>query len=206
VPTDPEHGIGIAFLARSDEVLVKVGATGSDPTAARERASKVFEECLRLLGAAVTSIDDRRVEDEVVDLLIELDRTVATAEGATAGRVAALLTTPADPEDHFLGGRLLAEQASRLDRESLLADAVDVHAGTDADYVVVTAGVVDPRIETTDRPVGTVGWLITGPGGRVEFEQRSIPARDRELLRARTAAFAVEALRRVLLEDRDGED
>lgn len=199
---DPEQGIGIAFLARSDEVLVKVAATGSSPTDARERASRVFDECLRSLGAAVTSIDDRRVEDEVVDLLVELDRSVATVEGVTAGRVAGLLTTPEDPDEHFRGGQLVPDRLDRLERTSLSADARRIIAETGADYAVVTAGVIEPRLGTVDRPVGSIAWLISGPDGLIEFEERTIPALDREILRARTAAFAVEALRRILLLER----
>lgn len=202
-PADPEHGIGIAFLARSDEVLVKVAATGSSPTDARERASRIFDECLRSLGPAVTSIDDRRVEDEVVDLLVELDRSVATVEGVTAGRVAGLLTTPEDPDGHFRGGQLVPDRIDRLERTWLSEDARRIIAETRADYAVVTAGVIEPRAGTVDRPVGSVAWLISGPDGTIAFEERNIPAHDREILRARAAAFAVEALRRILLLERE---
>lgn len=202
-PSHAESGIGIAFLARSDEVLVKVSATGPSPDAARERASVVFDECLRLLADVVSSIDDRRVEDEVVDLLLELDRTVALVEGGTAGRVATLLTVPSAGAQHFAGGWLVPEASARLERAVLAEDAERlrdrlVREGTRVDYVVATAAV---RSAGADDPP-TASWLVSGPDGTVTHERQALSGRDTDILLARGAAFALEGLRRALLRER----
>lgn len=203
--TDPEHGVSIAFLARTDEVLVKVAASGSSPDEARRRASVVFEECRRLLADLVSSIDDLRVEDEVMDLLEELDRTVATAEGMTAGRAAVLLTTPrGGGAGRFLGGSVVSKAGGPCDRKALEQAAASTRASTNADYIVVTAGSIEAAVGAPDddRSEAHTSWLISGPDGVDSYEVHAIPGRDLETLRARGAAFAVEGLRRALLLER----
>lgn len=206
-PSDADSGIDIAFLARSDEVLVKVNAAGPSPDAARERASRVFDECLRLLADLVSSIDDRRVEDEVVDLLVELDRTVALVEGGTAGRVATHLTTSTEGMRRLAGGWLVPEAPSRLEHAVLAADAVRLRErlgreGERVDYVVVTAAV---RAQGEDTPP-TASWLVSGPDGTITHERQALSGRDTDTLLARGAAFALEGLRRALLRDRSSRD
>lgn len=205
--SDVASGIGIAFLARSDEVLVKVSATGPSPHEARERASGVFDECLRLLGELVSSIDDRRVEDEVVDLLVELDRSVAVVEGGTAGRVATALSARDEGMRRLAGGRIVPDGPGRLEHAALAADAERLRErldrdGAEVDYVVVTSAV---RAQGDEAPP-TASWLVSGPDGTVTHERQALSGRDTDVLLARGAAFALEGLRRALLRERSSRD
>lgn len=215
--TDPRaalHGIELGFLATDDEVLVRVTATGSDPKDARQRTDPVLEEASRLLGAAVTSVDERRLEDVVGGLLGQMGATLSTAETCTGGRVAALLAGSASGADRLHGSwvdrspdRLLTLLGSSPSPDvtagsdsataALLASSVRRRSG--AGWGLAVVGVVDETDATVDRPVGSMAWAVVDQHGGEWTEERFVPAGDRAVLQARGAAFAVESLRRVLL-------
>lgn len=213
-PSDPEHGIELAYLANAGEVLVKVTATGASPKAAEDRAAPIVEEAAGLLGDAVTSIDERRLEDELGRLLIELGATVATAEGFTAGRVAAALSSVPGSEQYLRGGFVaygpqgpvdlldiddeVAAEAGGVGRALAEAMARAAQQRCGADLAVATVGVTDGE-DDAEPPVGTAVWAIALPDGTVEVEERYIPAGDRDIIQVRGAAFALESLRRHLV-------
>ncbi len=213
-PGDPEHGIELAYLANAGEVLVKVTATGASPQRARERAAPIVEEAATLLGDAVTSIDERKLEDELARLLRDSGATIATVEGFTAGRVAAALSSVAGAEAYLLGATVaytpeMLTSVVGVDPH-LLGDhgpvspaIVEAMAGAarerfGADVGLATVGVTDGD-EDAEPPVGTALWAIALPDGRVEVEQRYIPAADRDTIQVRGGAFALESLRRHLV-------
>lgn len=213
-PDDAEHGIDLAYLANAGEVLVKVIATGPSLPAAHERAAPIVDEAADLLGDAVTSIDEQRLEDVIARLLLDAGATVATVEGFTAGRVAAALSSVPGSERYLSGGfvaytpRILTEVAG-VDAATIaehgpvsepVAAAMARHARRHfgADIGLATSGVTDGA-DDAKPPVGSVIWAIAMPGGRVEVERHYIPAADRDTIQVRGGAFALEALRRHLV-------
>lgn len=211
----PEHRIELGFLAKDDEVLVRVSVTGPDPRTARERAEPVVREAVERLGPALTSIDDATLADEVARLLGVSNLTLATAETCTGGQVATALFRAGGGT---MRGAYIAPAAGalfRLMEEQEPASTVRCQNGdrpeqlvaalaraarrrTGSDVALATVGVLDEPDATPDHPVGTVVWATAGPGDAVTQERGFIPAADRALLQARGAAFALESLRRRL--------
>lgn len=215
-PLDPEHGIELGFLANAGEVLVRVSASGPSPQAARDRAAPVVDEAATLLGAAVTSVDERTLEDEVAQLLVDLGATVATAEAFTAGRIATALSSTRTAATHLRGGLIAHTPQMLTDLFGIGADEVRRHGPVSrpvvtamaratrrscgTDYSVAAVGVIDDVPGSPgDQPVGTAVWAVAGPDDAVYVEERFIPASDRDILQIRGAAFALECLRRHLL-------
>lgn len=198
-PADAEHGIELGFLAVSDEVLVKLTADGTSPGDARERLAAVVDEVTDLLGPAVTSVDERRLEDEIGRLLRAAGATVVTAETVTGGHVAAALSAAPDAAARHLGGFVATgpEDLGRLAGVDIGAGrsagavaeqlAFEVGRRHDADYAVVVCGTA-----------GDAVWAVAGPDGSTELERRHVPAVDASTFRRRAAAFALESLRRRL--------
>lgn len=217
-PDDVAHGVELSFLATADEVLVRVKSSGADPTDARTRGAAVLDRVIDLLGDAVTSVDERRLEDEVARALVARGLTVATAETFTAGRIAAQLATPAGSSAWLRGGvvahapallvdllgvdaaALAAAGPAGVDRDLVARLAVEARARAGADVGVAAVGVLEDAEADEARPVGTAMWAVA-VGGTVTVEDRFIPAADRDILQARAAAFAIEALRRALVAD-----
>ena len=214
-PGDPHHGIEMGFLATDDEVLVRVSASGPDPKAARQRAEPVVDEAAALLGESVTSVDERRLEDEVAHLLRTLGVSVATAEAFTGGRIAASLSAAAGSAAYLRGGYVASNPAmlteligvgidvvrhnGAVSRPVAEAMARETRRRSGADFAVAAVGVLDEQQATHDLPVGTAIWAIARPDGSLHVEDHFIPAADRGLIQVRGAAFALESLRRQLL-------
>ncbi|MPZ87021.1 MAG: CinA family nicotinamide mononucleotide deamidase-related protein [Nitriliruptorales bacterium] len=213
-PEDPAHGIDLGFLAGSDEILVRVTVAGPTPAAARDRAAPVVAEIADRLGVSVVSVDEQKLEDEVARLLRAASLTVVTAEGCTAGRIAARLAGVDGATDYFRGGvvayapdtlpQMLALSPEVLSRHGRVsAEAAEAMATTarqlyGTDIAVAATGVEGPRRPEGDPEVGTVWWAVALPDGTVHTHERFIPG-DREIVQARTAAFALGSLREHLL-------
>ncbi|MPZ59824.1 MAG: nicotinamide-nucleotide amidohydrolase family protein [Propionibacteriales bacterium] len=214
-PSDPEHGIELGFLAKAGEVQVRVTATGPTPLDARKRATAVVEEAAGSLGDAVTSVDERRLEDEIAHLLRARGWTIATAESCTAGRVSAALSSAPGAADYLRGGVVVyaAETAvtelgldlGPLGGRGLVAEeevAVALARGArerfGVDLAVATVGVAPGDVAPGGPPEGTAIWAIAGPGDEIHADETYING-DRDLVQTRAAAFALESLRRRLL-------
>ena len=219
-PEHPEHGVELGFLANADEVLVRVSATGRSPQHARERAAPVVEEAAAALGDAVTSVDDRKLEDELAHLLESGGFTVATAETFTAGRIAASLSSVPNAPSYLRGGLLgytteavvetfgldpeLLERHGMVSREVTEAMAREAQRRFRTDFSIAATGVVSGSTQDGEPDVGTAIWSVGLPDGSTETEERFIPAADREIIQVRGAAFALEALRRQVLSGASG--
>jgi nicotinamide-nucleotide amidase len=197
--------VELGFLARTEEVQVRITATGATPTAARDRAAAVLEEASERLGDAVTSVDEHRLEDVVIELLRARGHTVAVVETVTAGRIGAALSVRSGASD-IMRGDLVAGGAGvaalglgPVDvygsaSTTELAAAVRARFGADIGLAVTGAA---PGDRASDVEPGTVAWAIAGPGDARYREQTHIVG-DRDIVQARSVAFVLESLRRRL--------
>jgi nicotinamide-nucleotide amidase len=207
--------VELSFLARGREVQVRIMITADDADAAREASQPVLEEVIGALGGAVAGIDDEQLEDTVLRLLGDVDQTVATAESATAGDIAARLGKVPGASHGLVGG--VAVYATDAKRELLGVDpdVLDEHGPVSeqttrelargakerfgADWGIGVTGVAGPGTQN-GLEVGTAFWALARPDGEVEVHGRQIPG-DRELVIARLGSAALDLLRRRLQED-----
>jgi len=160
--------------------------------------------------------DDPPIEERVGDLLCERGETVATAEGATGGLVAALLTgipgasdyldRALVPYDYDALRDLLAVPRETLDEHGAVSEpavrevARGVRDTADATWGVATSGVAGPGGGTDETPVGTgfVGVAYAAPWGSGDSGAsvaRYVFEGDREAVRERLARQALRDLR-----------
>jgi competence/damage-inducible protein CinA-like protein len=206
--------VELGFLARSEEVQVRITATGATPTVARERATEVLEEASERLGDTVTGVDEQRLEEVVAELLRARGHTVAVVETVSAGRISAALSIRSGAAD-ILRGDLVAGGAG-VGALGLSPDGSDGSDGPDgpdgppsttelaaavrerfgADIGLAVTGAA-PGDAAPDVEPGTVAWAIVGPGDSHYREQTYIVG-DRDIVQARSVAFVLESLRRRL--------
>jgi nicotinamide-nucleotide amidase len=220
------EGVTLSFLAKSHEIQVRLTVTADDADLARERSQPLVEEVVGVLGGAVAGIDDESLEDVVVRLLGSTGTTVATAESATSGDIAARLARVPGASHGLLGGvAVYATDAKHdllgIDHDLLedpgpvsgpvteaLARATRERFG--ADWGLAVTGVAGPASQN-GLPIGTCYWALTDPEGRTEVHHRRLPG-DRGQVIARLGTAGIDLLRRRLLErnaevagDRDGD-
>jgi nicotinamide-nucleotide amidase len=199
-----DDDVELGYLARTDEVLVRITATGPTPTVARRRATEVLEEASKRLGDTVTSVDEHRLEDLVVELLRSGGLTVAVVETVSAGRLDAALSARHGASEVLRGG--LVAGGAGVSALGLVADfdgaasttdlAVAVRDRFGADIGLAVTGAAPGDTPSEVEP-GTVAWAIAGPGDARYREQTHIVG-DRDIVQARSVAFVLESLRRRL--------
>lgn len=207
-------GVELSFLARDHEVQVRLTVTASDPDAARDRSQPMVDKVVDALGSGVAGIDEETLEDAVLRLLGNAGQTVATAESATAGDIAARLGKVPGASHGLIGGMavyatgvkrgVLGVDAQLLEEHGPVAEATTEALATrardvfGADWGIGVTGVAGPTPQN-ELPVGTVFWALAGPDGHVEVHGRRMPGSRAQVI-ARLGSAALDLLRRRLLE------
>lgn len=210
----PYEHVTLSFLATSSEIQVRLTVSAEDPDAARLASQPVIDAVIGSLGSAVVGVDDQPLEQVVLALLVAAHQTVATAESATAGAIAARLGRVPGASAALLGGVVVYATAAKHDLLDVPAELVATHgavsaevtealaaavcAGTGADWGIAVTGVAGPD-PVDDLPVGTGFWALAHPDGNVEVHGRRIPG-DRHQIIDRLGSSALDLLRRRLRE------
>ncbi len=202
----------LAFLAKQFGIQVRLTTSGVDPLDARRRSQPALDQVVASLGDSVSGVDDEDLETTVVRLLLARGETVATAESATAGSIAARLARVPGASQVLVGGlvvyrdeaklRLAGLDQDLLDREGAVS-AATTHAlasaareRTGADWGIGVTGVAGPGT-VGGLPVGTAFWALAATDGSCEVHDRIIPG-DREAVGLRLGSAALDLLRRRL--------
>lgn len=215
---DGSDGLALSFLATGDEIQVRLTASGPDPDAAAERTEPHIGEVRRLLGRAVTGIDDQSIEQILGELLHDAGETVAFAESATAGAACARMARIAGASRVLKGGAVVYATDSKVEVLGVPEDLLDEHGPVSdpvtrelaarvrelfgSDWGVAITGVAGPGTQN-GLPIGTVVWAVAAPDGEVHVRSGRLPG-DREAIQRRLVASALESLRRRLVERTGG--
>lgn len=204
----------LAFLAKGHEVQVRLTVSAEDRTAAATASQPLVDEVAEALGGAVTGVDDEELEEVVLRMLTERGSTVATAESATGGDIAARLARVPGASKALQGG--VAVYASQAKREVMAvpsalldefgpvsAEVTEVLAAAardrfSASYGIAVTGVAGPS-DAEGLPAGSCFWALAHPDGHVEVHGRRIPG-DRRQVILRLGTTALDLLRRRLAE------
>lgn len=154
----PEVGITVSDATIALRILAR-GATAAE---ARALAAPVEKTIRERLGEWVFGAEDDDLQDAVLRLLAERRKTLAVAEGVTAGLVAYRLGQVPGASGWFAGGVVAYD--NRLKVEALGVSVALIEAEGTVSAAVAEAMAVGCRSRFgTDLAVSTVG--IAGPGG-----------------------------------------
>ena len=201
------HNPTLAFLASAGEIKLRLTAAAETSAEAMALIDPVEAELRDRLGNLIFATDDETVETLVLDACADRGWSLATAESATGGRIAARLTGVAGASRVFRGGivaydneikakvlgvddRLLAE-AGAVSEEAALAMAAGAVQKLAADVVVAVTGWAGPQPQ--ERHVGTMIVAVRTPeASRARIIK--MPG-DRERVLTYTATAALHLLR-----------
>lgn len=196
----------VAFLASAAEIKVRITAKAETEEEAEALIRPHEKEIRRRLGSSVFGSDEETIERVVLELLTEKGWTLATAESATAGLVAARLASVPGASRVFRGGviayatdvkssvldvprEVLAEGVVSEATALFMAEGAAERLGADVAVSVTGSAGPDPQ----ERPVGTMVIGVTTPAGSGARVMR-MPG-DRERIRTYTATAALHLLR-----------
>jgi nicotinamide-nucleotide amidase len=205
----PEVGITVHDAVISLRILARA------PTLAEAQAQIVpVEQTIRQrLGPLVFGADEEELQDAVAGLLESKRQSLATAEGVTAGLVAAQLSSVPGISAWFRGGisaydnrlkvellgvpQTLIDSRGAVSAEVAEAMAVGCRTHLRTDLAVSTVGVAGPNDGGPDKPVGLVYVALAWSGGvsSVRFSWTG----SRAEVQRRTAKLALNQVRLHLL-------
>ena len=203
------EGTVLSFLAKSHEIQVRLTVSGPDRDQVLAASEPLVGEVRAALDGAVVGVDDEDLETVVVRLLAHRGATLATAESATAGDIAARLGRVPGASAALTGGvvaytarakqEVLGLPTSLLEEHGTVSEATTRALAQAAqhrfgvDYGLGVTGVAGPS-SVEGLAVGSCFWALAHPDGEVEVHGRRIPG-DRRQVIARLGSAALDLLR-----------
>lgn len=203
----------LAFLASAGEIKVRITAKAASDEDAQALIAPVEAEVRRRLGAMVFGADEETIETIVLRELEARGWTLATAESATGGMVAARITGvpgasrtfrgsivayQTDVKEGLLGvGHDLIASLGVVSEQVAISMAQGAAAALDADVVVSVTGSAGP--DPQEHQVGTMIIGVHTPKG-TEAKTLIMPG-DRERVRTYTTTAALHHIRLALSGD-----
>ena len=173
-------------------------------------SNELLDALRQRLGDDLYTEASETLADCVARRLSARGETVAVAESCTGGLLGGALSAIPGSSAWFLGGvtsysneikvASLGVDADVIEREGAVSEpvaramAAGVRQRMGADWGVGITGIAGPGGGSEEKPVGLVHVAMEGPEGA--FHWRTMRTGDRENVRRRTVAFALDRLRR----------
>ena len=172
--------IKLAYLPAPGRVRLRLSARGTD----KEKLETTLDKSVSSLRAIIHDIIVGFDEDETIEVVIgkmlnKQNKTIATAESCTGGKIAQLLTAAAGASSYYKGGivtyaitakidvlgvseRLINEH-SVVSREVVSAMALNIKTMMKTDYAIATTGNAGPSKGDSNADLGTVFIALATP-------------------------------------------
>jgi nicotinamide-nucleotide amidase len=205
--------IATTILAGLGQVELHLLLQSADPAQAAAALDRAVSELVQALGRDVVSTDGAGLEATVGELLRARGWRVALAESCTGGLATSRLTDVAGSSDYversvvaysnqakveLLGvPAALIAQHGAVSEPVAVAMAEGIRARARVNVGVAVTGIAGPGGGSAEKPVGTV--CIAVAGDRTHVRTFRFPG-GREMVKAMSANWAIDLLRRHLLE------
>ncbi len=197
--------VNLAYLPSPGVIKLHLSASAGTQNEAREMVDNQVDKLSREIPQYITAYDDEPLEMTVGRLLKESGKSLCTAESCTGGKISSMIVSVSGSSVYYKGGvvaysnRLktgllgidsaVLEKHGAVSRETAEEMAINACRITEADYSVAVTGIAGPDGGTPGKPVGTVCIAVNSPSGCISEIHRFGDNRERNILRASTAAL-----------------
>ncbi|PXY45718.1 CinA family nicotinamide mononucleotide deamidase-related protein [Flavobacterium hydrophilum] len=206
--------IKLAYLPNPGRVRLRLTARGAD----KEQLEKAIEENVASLDAIIHDIivgyeENETIETVIGKLLSKQNKTIATAESFTGGKVASLLSAVPGASAYFKGSVVsyatetkinvlgvseeLVEKYSVVSAEVASAMALNVKKLLKTDYAIATTGNAGPSKGDSDAEIGAV-FIALATSNEVIVEEFNF-GQPREKVIDRATVKSLEILQKEIL-------
>ncbi len=205
--------IKLAYLPNFGMVRLRITGSGRDKALLEKELEHQFQLLKELVREWLVTDEDITLTEVIKKLLIEKDKTLATAESCTGGYIAHMFTRDAGASVFFKG--TVVSYANDVKKDVLKVDnqILENHGAVSeqtvramvkgtlelvkSDYALATSGIMGPAGGTPEKPVGTV-WIAVGDKNGIvaqKFNFRYDRTRNIDM----TATHALNMLRKFII-------
>jgi len=207
--------IKLAYLPNYGMVRLRLTAHGTDNGETDKLVNEQFEQLQQLVKEFMVTNEDIPMEKVLGKLLLQKNKTVATAESCTGGYVAHLITSISGSSAFYKGSivsydnevktDLLKVSENMLKENGAVSEPVVIQMvkgvlqNIHSNYAIAVSGIMGPEGGTTDKPVGTV-WIAVG-NNQKQVAQKLHFRFNRQRNIQLTALNALNMMRKFVLEE-----
>jgi nicotinamide-nucleotide amidase len=210
------HFIKLAYLPSPGRVRLRLTARGTDKTFLEKTIAEKVASLTKIIGDIIVGFDDNEtIEVVVARLLTAHNKTIATAESCTGGKIAQLLTSVPGASKYFKGSvvsyatqtkiKVLHIDENLIKEHSVVSAAVaeqmalNIKKIMKTDYAIATTGNAGPLKGDAAAEVGTVFIALTTPEQSIVQEFNF--GQPREKVIDRTVIKSLELLQKEILKN-----
>ncbi len=208
--------IKLAYLPSPGRVRLRLSARGIDKKILEHALDSEIKKLYTIIGEIIVGIDQgETIEKVVAAFLSNQQKTLATAESVTGGKIAELLTANAGASTYFKGSVVAYSAEAKINALGVPKAVIDDYSVVSSevaksmarqiqnllksDYAIATTGNAGPTTDTTSAAVGVVFIAIASPEGIICEEFNF--GQPREKVIERTAIKALEMLQKEFLKN-----
>jgi nicotinamide-nucleotide amidase len=206
--------IKLAYLPAPGRVRLRLTARGKDKEILEQAIQKNVVSLAQIISDIIVGYDeDQTIEVMIGKQLTQINKTLATAESCTGGKIAQVITSVPGASAYFKGSIVSYATATKInvlnispeliDKYSVVSKEVAIEMALQAqklmqsDFAIATTGNAGPSIGDANTPLGTVCIAIATPN-EVIVEQFDF-GQPREKVIDRTVNKAFEMLQKEIL-------
>jgi nicotinamide-nucleotide amidase len=209
----PRH-IKLAYLPSFGKVRLRLSAKGENKetleTALNDKVAQIYQ----LIPEIITGLDDdSSLEKRVGEILKKNNKTIATAESITGGKIAATLVSVAGSSAYYKGSIVAYSAETKINLLDVSAETIKKHTVVSAavalemakgvkeklqtDYAIAVTGNAGPTTDHNDKNVGVVYIALVFDSK--EIVQEFNFGQPREKVINRTVSKSLEILQKEII-------
>ena len=208
--------IKLAYLPSPGRVRLRLSARGIDELILKKALANNVKSLSEIIGDIIVGFDeDETLEVVIGKLLTQQNKTLATAESCTGGKIAQVLTSVAGASHYFKGGivsyatetkiNILKVSEEIINKHSVVSAAVAIEMAQNVkklmntDYAIATTGNAGPSKGDSEATIGTVFIALATPTAIIIEEFNFGQPRDKVI--DRTVNKSMEMLQKEILKN-----
>ena len=203
----------LAYLPSPGYVRLRISASGPNLDLLKADVLTQAEKLQTLIPTYIYGFEQDTLPKLIGKRLLELNKTLATAESCTGGNIAAQIISMPGSSAYFLGGIVAyANEVKKMElgvksetleafgavsSQTVSEMALGALMKFNSDYAISISGIAGPDGGTPDKPVGTV-WIAIALKNGITSTQKFQLGQNRERNIQIATLYALNMLRKVL--------
>ncbi len=206
--------IKLAYLPSPGKVRLRLSARGEDQSVLEKAIEENVESLTQIIGDIIVGFDDAETLEVVLGrLLTHQNKTLATAESCTGGKIAQIITSIPGSSKYFKGSVVAYAKEVKIDVLGVAPETIQKHTVVSAEvaqemaanvrkllkthYGIGVTGNAGPTTDDTDKSAGIVYIALATPNGVIS--ERFDFGQPREKVIDRAVNKSLEMLQKEIL-------